>query len=295
MSSLAHSINSSDRLGMMLLVAVIIHALLILGVVFDTYVPKKETSEKALDIIVVRNPLPQKNDKKADFLAQQSQKGGGELEEKKKLTSLPSKPTVKPQPVKRVEQTPVKKAPPPAPAKKVIVNKKPVKKKLSTQTKPKVARKTPRKISMDQLMSSTQAEIDMLTAEIDLRKQTQARKPRRKHINSSTQEYKYASYLTAWRRKVENIGNLNYPDEAKRKKIYGNILMTVVLKPDGKVKSIKIRKSSGHKILDDAAVRIVNLASPFAPFPANIRKETDELVITRTWQFVSGHTLFKSK
>jgi protein TonB len=295
MPSIAHSINSTDRLGMMLLIALVIHAVLILGVVFDTYAPKKENSEKALDIIVVRQAIPEKNDKKADFLAEKSQKGGGELEEKKKLTSLPSKPTIQPQPVKRVEQLPVEKSPPPEPAKKIIVSKKPVNKKLATQTKPKIEEKTPKKISMDQLLRSTQAEIDMLSAEIDLRNQTHSRKPRRKHINSSTQEYKYASYLTAWRRKVENIGNLNYPDEAKRKKIYGNILMTVVLKPNGRVKSIKIRKSSGHKILDDAAVRIVNLASPFAPFPENIRQETDELVITRTWQFVSGNTLFRSK
>lgn len=278
---------------MMLLIALVIHAIIILGVVFDIITPQQENSEKALDIIVVRNPVVEKNDQEADFLAQQSQKGGGELEEKKRLTSEPSKPTLKPEPKKQVEASPT----PPAqsaPENKVIVQKKAPRKRIVAKPKPKVEKQS-KTISMDQLLASTQTEIDLLTAEIDLRKQTQSKKPRRKFINSSTQEYKYASYLTAWRKKVENIGNLNYPNEAKKKKIYGNILMTVVLKPDGKVSSIKIRKSSGHKLLDDAAIRIVNLASPFAPFPKNIRQETDELVITRTWQFVSGNKLFSKQ
>ena len=293
MSSLAHSINSSDRLGMMLLVAVVIHTLVILGVAFDVVTPKKENSEKALDVIVVRNPVPEKNDKKADFLAQQSQKGGGEHEKKQRLTSQPAKPTLKPQPVKKTETAPT----PPAksaPEKKIIVQQQAKKKKKVTESKPKT-KNIPKKINVDQLLASTQSEINRITAELDSIERRHSKKPRRKHINSSTQEYKYASYLTAWRKKVEDIGNLNYPDEAKRKKIYGNILMTVVLKPDGKVSRIRIRKSSGHKILDDAAIRIVKLAAPFAPFPKNIRNETDELVITRTWQFVSGNRLFSNQ
>lgn len=290
MPSLAHSINSTDRLGLMLLVAVIIHVILILGVVFDVADDRPENSEKALDIIVVRNPVSEKNNDKADFLAQQSQQGGGELEEKKRLTSEPTQPTMKPEPQKKQEAIPT----PPAtstPEQKVLVQKQAEKKKSVDKPKPKVKKK-PKQIDMQQLLASTQTEIDLLTAEIDSRKQLQSKKPRRKYISSSTQEYKYASYLTAWRKKVENIGNLNYPEEAKRKKIYGNILLTVVLKPNGSVRSIRIRKSSGHQILDDAAVRIVRLAAPFAPFPKNIREETDELVITRTWQFVSGNRLF---
>lgn len=292
MPSIAHSINSSDRLGMMLIVAVVIHGLFILGVTFDLASPKTETSEKALDITVVRQPVNQKKDKEPDFLAEKTQQGGGNLEEKKRLTSPPTKPTIQPEPVKQQEKVTVERAVS-QPTKKVITQKKAETVKKVTPPKPKVAKK-PKKINMDQLLSSTQSEIDLLTAELDSLQQRQSKQPRRKYISSSTQEYKYAAYLTAWRKKVENIGNLNYPDEAKRKKIYGNILMTVVLKPDGKVSSIKIRKSSGHKILDDAAVRIVRLASPFAPFPANIRQETDELVITRTWQFVSGNKLFSN-
>ncbi|MGD2117069.1 MAG: energy transducer TonB [Chromatiales bacterium] len=291
MASIAHSINSTDRLGVTLLAAVVLHAVIILGIVFDQETPRQENSEQSLDIIVVRNPQqPIKENKQADFLAQQSQQGGGELKEKARLTSPPSKPTINPKPVKQVELLPSQ-------ADKAIKEKQTVTvKQAKTSTAVKKPETKPvkkaKKINMDQLLASTQQEINLLTAEIDIRQQNQSKQPRRKYINSSTQEYKYASYLDAWRKKVENIGNLNYPDEAKRKKIYGNILMTVVLQPDGRVSSIQIRKSSGHKILDDAAQRIVNLASPFAPFPKNIRQEVDELVITRTWQFVSGNRLF---
>ncbi len=292
MASLAHSINSNDRLGVMLGVAIVLHAIIILGIAFDFHKPKHEHSEKSLDIIVVHNSrAPQKPDE-VDFLAQTSQQGGGELEEKKKLTSPPSKPTLKPQPVEK-KQTKPSPASKPAPEKKVLVKKSaPVK--TQTASKPVETQKKAPKISAKQLLASTQTEIDMLTAQIDRIAQDQSKKPKRKHINSSTQEYKYAAYLTAWRKKVENIGNLNYPQEAKKRKLYGNIIMTVVLLPDGTVKSIKIGRSSGHRLLDDAAINIVRLAAPFAPFPANIRAETDELVITRTWQFVNGNQLFSN-
>jgi len=91
---------------------------------------------------------------------------------------------------------------------------------------------------------------------------------------------------------VERVGNLNYPDEAKRRKLYGNLVLHVAIRPDGSVRAINVRKSSGHKLLDDAAIRIVKLAAPFAPFPAEIRKETDILDIIRTWQFRNNDQLF---
>jgi len=292
MSSLAHSINSNDRLGVMLAFAALAHAIVILGIVFDLHKSKSEVSNKSLDIIVVRNNLSVEKPDKADFLAQSSQLGGGTIEEKKKLTAPPVTPSVKPAPVKKTETKPTP-ASKPAPDKKVLVQQK-SNQVQKTAPKPVETEQKSKSVSVKQLLASTQSEIDLLTAQIDRVQQNQTRKPKRKYINSSTQEYKYAAYLTAWRSKVERIGNLNYPEEAKKKKIYGNILMTVVLLPDGSVKSINIAKSSGHKLLDDAAINIVKLASPYAKFPDNIRNETDELVITRTWQFVNGNKLFSN-
>ena len=134
-------------------------------------------------------------------------------------------------------------------------------------------------------------EVKRLSAELDKKTKRYAKRPRRKAINASTKEYKYANYLDAWRRKVERIGNLNYPDEAKRRKLYGNLILHVAVRANGAVESIRVLNSSGHKLLDDAAVRIVKLAAPFAPFSAEIRGETDILDITRTWRFLSNNRL----
>jgi protein TonB len=148
---------------------------------------------------------------------------------------------------------------------------------------------------MTQLLSSTRQEIARLTAELDRNSEYASQRPRHKSINASTREYRYSAYLEAWRKKVERVGNLNYPDEAKRKKLYGDLLLHVSLRADGSVQQIRVVRSSGHKILDDAAMRIVRLASPFAPFPTEIRKEVDILDITRTWQFQSNNRLFSGK
>ncbi|HHH39033.1 MAG TPA: energy transducer TonB, partial [Sedimenticola sp.] len=153
--------------------------------------------------------------------------------------------------------------------------------------------KQPR-LTTRQLLASTGEEISRLTAEISNRNQAFARRrpERHKWVTASTQEYKYASYLDAWRRKVERIGNLNYPDEAKRRRLYGNLVLHVAVRADGTVKEINIKRSSGHKLLDDAAIRIVRLAAPFAPFPADIRREIEVMDIVRTWQFRSNNQLF---
>jgi protein TonB len=117
------------------------------------------------------------------------------------------------------------------------------------------------------------------------------KQPRRKYIGASTKEYKYALYAEAWRQKVETLGNMNYPEEAREKKFSGQLRMTVSLKPDGRIDNIEINQSSGFKILDEAAKRIVELGAPYAPFPEDIRKEVDILSITRTWTFTKDEYL----
>jgi protein TonB len=84
---------------------------------------------------------------------------------------------------------------------------------------------------------------------------------------------------------------VNYPAEA-RGKLYGNLRLTVTLRPDGTVAAIDLDRSSGLKVLDNAAFKIVRMASPFAPFPPDIRRDTDLLVITRTWFFGQGNKLW---
>ncbi len=106
-----------------------------------------------------------------------------------------------------------------------------------------------------------------------------------------TQEYVFAAYMDAWQRKVERIGNLNYPDEAKRHRLAGSLILQVDLNPDGTVRDVQLLRSSGEKILDDAAIRIVRLSAPYAPFTPAMREETDILQIIRTWQVLAGNRL----
>ncbi len=134
-------------------------------------------------------------------------------------------------------------------------------------------------------------EIARLEAEINKNILLYEKLPRRKFIGARTQEYRYAQYVEDWRGKVERIGNLNYPEAARRQQIYGKLTLTVNIRADGSVESVEINNSSGQRILDAAAQRIVKLAAPYAPFPPDIRKETDILSITRTWTFTTHDQL----
>jgi len=116
---------------------------------------------------------------------------------------------------------------------------------------------------------------------------------KRKFIGSRTRDYHFARYAEDWRLKVERIGNLNYPDAARREQLYGSLQLTVGIRSDGSLESVEINRSSGKKILDQAAVRIVKLAGQngFAPFPPEISRDTDILHITRSWVFTSADEL----
>lgn len=134
-------------------------------------------------------------------------------------------------------------------------------------------------------------EIARLEAQINRNFSAYQKLPQRKFIGARTQEYRYAQYIEDWRIKVERIGNLNYPAQARQQKIFGKLQLTVSIRSDGNVESVEVTKSSGQRILDAAAVRIVKLAAPYAPFPEDIRKETDILSIVRTWSFTANDNL----
>jgi protein TonB len=294
------AVTPFDRLGLTLFFAVALHVALILGVGFDIFKSKPQMAQRTLEIMVVQAPRKDKEPEQADFLAQTSQEGGGTLQEKAKPqteappTPLPGAekkatpselPKAAPAPVQQPAPTPQPAAPPPQPKRVITVKDAPRKQPTSKPAPP--AQEQPR-LNPRQLLASINSTIKQLNAEISDRTEDYAKRPRRKFINASTKEYRYASYLDAWRRKVERIGNLNYPDEARRSKLYGNLVLQVAVRADGSVERVLLLRSSGHKLLDDAAERIVRLAAPYAPFPAEIREETDILEITRTWQFLSN-------
>ena len=128
-----------------------------------------------------------------------------------------------------------------------------------------------------------------LHAHIDRHTRSYQQRPVKRFIGASTREYRFAQYEEDWRTKIERVGTLNYPAEA-RGKLYGTLRLTVTIRPDGTVEAVDLERSSGLKVLDQAAYRIVQMAAPFARFPESIRKDTDLLVITRTWFFDRGDT-----
>jgi len=150
---------------------------------------------------------------------------------------------------------------------------------------------TPTKKLNLQDISAAALEMDRLEAIISKQQDDYQKRPKRKFVGGRTKEYKYALYVEAWRQKVEKIGNLNYPEAARDLKLYGQLQMTVSIKPDGSIESIEVNRSSGHKVLDAAARHIVELGEPYAQFPEDIRKEVDILSITRTWTFTKEDSL----
>ncbi|MCB1959461.1 MAG: TonB family protein [Rhodocyclaceae bacterium] len=157
---------------------------------------------------------------------------------------------------------------------------------VAVATRNDIPTEAPRPLSGTELADSSAA-IARLEARVDKQLNEYARRPRKKFIGARTQEYRFAQYVEDWRQKIERVGTLNYPDSA-RGKLYGSLLMSVVIRADGSVKSINIHRSSGHTVLDQAAERIVRLSAPFSAFPGNIRRDTDELEITRTWTFTNA-------
>lgn len=147
------------------------------------------------------------------------------------------------------------------------------------------------RISAADIFASRNAEMANLAARIQAESSAYANRSRRKAISTATREYVYANYMEAWRRKVERIGNLNYPSEARELGLFGSLILHVAVRADGSLEGIRVVRSSGHDVLDDAAIRIVELAAPFSPFPPNIKRETDVLDITRTWQFQRNNQL----
>ncbi len=135
-------------------------------------------------------------------------------------------------------------------------------------------------------------EIARLEAQISKDWDAYQKRPRRKFIGARTEEYRFARYIEDWRLKIERVGTLNYPQAARDQKIYGSLQLTVSIRADGEVDKVEINRSSGQKVLDEAALRIVRLAAPYAAFPADISKDTDILGITRTWTFARSDQLF---
>lgn len=274
-------LDQSDRLGLMLLFSVSLHLLILLGVTFKAPEMKKPGSANALEVVLV-NSKSASRPVKADALAQANLDGGGNTDADRRAKSpLPvldrprqaSEVARKQQQVSQLEQQ----------ARTLMTQVK------SAQRVEQAPAKPVEMSSADLVMKSLESA--RLEAQIARDWDAYQKKPKRKFLGARTQEYRFARYAEDWRHKVEKVGNLNYPEEAKREKIYGSLQLTVIIKADGSIRSIEVTRPSGQKVLDEAAVRIVRLAAPYAPFPEDIRKDIDELGIVRTWSFTRADQL----
>ena len=277
-----------------LLLAITAHALIVFGVDFDyeTDITPRQ-SAPTLDLVLTHKRATPTLPAQADFLAQQSQDGRASQEPVPELIEATDsvqqiKPVaipVQPAPVTRPPQP----ATPPKPVTEPAAKPRPIK-----QAKPKPVQRPKPDAPLDMravsLMSRSLA-MAKLGAVVDEQVNDYAAMPRERHISARTREFKYANYMLAWVKKVERVGNLNYPEEARKKNLTGRLILDVSLNPEGEVTAINFLKRSGHDTLDQAAERIVRAAAPFAPFPTDIRKETDVLHITRTWHFLTGNRL----
>jgi len=280
-------ISANDRLGMTLFLAICVHALLILGVGFDILGDQSDDKKPlpTMEITLVQSRDEQAPDK-ARLLAQANQRGGGS--EKEALR--PSSPIANPLPIpeqgqdvsSQMEAAPrTPRRPDEQPVLTVEQSDSDWQQPIDPSTQPLDSELTANRIQQRKL------ELASISAEIHQLQEIYAQTTREKTISANTREYKYAAYFDAWRAKVERVGNLNYPDEAKRGRISGSLLLDVAVNQDGSLRNVTVLRSSGHKVLDDAAVRIVRLAAPFAPFSKEVREDYNLLHITYTWRFDS--------
>ena len=277
--------SAPNPIGATLLFSLLLHGVLLLGITFEFVKPTP--SLPTLDVTLV-NVANQEAPDKADFLAQANNSGGGQSDRAARPSQMFSGALPKPDP--GIAAQPVDASTPQpreATPTRMVTTRGATDFTVSSdtaQTEIDPQDHTPTAAELKR-----QQAIAQLAAELRQQTEALAKRPKKKFISANTKEYVYASYMRGWSDRVQRIGNLNYPDGARRRQMHGDLLLTVGLNRDGGIKIIRIIKSSGHPLLDAAAERIVRLAAPFPPLPKDVN--VDELYITRTWQFLPGDVL----
>ena len=262
------------------------HVALIWGISFSYPDAAKSMREKALDIILV-NAKSAKKPTNAQALAQANLDGGGNTDENRRLkTPLP--PTQQQTSGTEIERMQRRMRELEVAQQKMLTEAKTARAVAAARNAAEQPTPSPSVSGLD-LAESARA-MARLEGEINKSVDEYNKRPRKKFIGARTEEYRFAQYIEDWRQKVERIGTLNYP-EAARGKLYGSLVLSVSINHDGSLNRVDINRSSGYKVLDEAARRIVQMASPYSPFPPEIRRDTDILEITRTWYFTQGDQL----
>lgn len=298
--------ESNERFKFMLILALVLHALTILTLNFS--LPEPQKPAQTLEVTLARFD-DQQAPEQADYLAQTNQQGSGESRDKhqpstreravfasedaQRQSAMAAQVVSQPaefQPLESLNQLQaddvLNEAYQPQGFKELLTTESNSEFKASTEQLLEAKSAPPPLAGTSTSLIARSLEIANLQAKLMLEQEKMARRPKVTRVTSaSTLAHQDADYLEHWRQRIETLGNLNYPEEARRKEIHGSLRMLVTLRPDGSVQEVDILKSSGHALLDDAAIRIVQLASPFQPFPLEMRERTDLLEIIRTWKF----------
>lgn len=280
---MAVQVSDFDRFSFTLFMALAVHAIVVLGI---TFAPESPRSSAQTMEITLSQFDDEEAPEKADFLAQTSQKGSGTQEEVREMTTPQPAEVSQPEVAQVQPEPPSQTQPQPRQEKQVVQTESASSQKVQAPEERTTPGEEPLPVREKKSLMERSLEIASLEARFDAQQQAYARKPRVMRVTAaSTLKSTNAWYVQNWVSKVTRVGNINYPTEARNAGIYGTLRLLVSLKKDGTIKEVAILQSSGSTVLDDAAIRIVRMAAPFAPFPDEMRKEVDELEIIRTWSF----------
>ena len=290
MSSVAPDAESlsGERFGFTLFVSICVHAVLILGVGFSIF---EDMNKKTSIDITLAQYRSNTSPVDADFLAQANQLGSGSLDEKAS-PSTPVQSQFNDDQIQDVSPFAEQQIQQPDSQQPILASDSTEPDQLASQQDAEPNQANDNNQLLENLSSTEISKtLASLQAQLDLHRQEYAKRPRKHTISSaSTKQARDALYLETWRKKIESIGNLNYPQQASQEGIYGKLRLLVALRPDGSVNQIKVLSSSGSSILDNAAIHIVQLGSPFEPFSEEMRQDIDILEIIRTWQFHNNNS-----
>ncbi|MBO6849658.1 MAG: energy transducer TonB [Marinobacter sp.] len=280
---MAGQVSDFDRFSFTLFMALAVHAVVVLGI---TFAPESPRSSAQTMEITLSQFDDETDPDEADFLAQTSQQGSGTEEDAREMTSPQPTDVSQPEIAEVQPEPPAQTEPVTRQEQAVVQTQAASRRQVSQPDETEEATEEPLPVREKKSLMERSLEIASLEARLDAQRQAYAKKPRVMRVTAaSTLRSSNAWYVQNWISKVTRVGNINYPTEARRAGIYGTLRMLVSLKKDGTIKELAILQSSGSTVLDDAAIRIVRMAAPFAPFPDDMREEVDELEIIRTWSF----------
>lgn len=278
-------ISQWDKLFFCVFLAAAFHALVLFGVGFSIPENTESKYNKTFKVALAQFES-EETPEKADFIGQANQQGGGESEQQIAPSATEMALFNDPDQIASKQQLASSMSQQNQPSNEILTSKNDSQFVLTSEITEENNEDLPDAQSL--IERSYQSGLIANLENIDI---NQASKQKKRQISAAIHRSSDALYLDNWRRKIEQIGNLNYPEKAKQQKIYGNLTMKVAINKDGTVNQVAIIKSSGNKVLDDAAIRIVRLAAPFKPLTKEMSQDTDILEIIRVWQFQPDYQL----